>query len=79
MATSATSATPQASYHRLFHPESGLYVRLGWKFTESGKPIVNARLTRRDRASRFPRWSSAAECFARYLSGSALEIVRSDV
>lgn len=72
-------ATPAApSYHRIQDIESQLYVRFSWKFTESGKAIVRARLTRREQASRFPSHRSAAEAFARYIGPAPLEIVRCD-
>jgi len=65
--------------YRIQEPQSGLYVR----FTcvpapRDEAPKIVARLTRRDRATRFTRHSIAAECFARYLVGQPLEIVRSD-
>lgn len=57
---------------------SQLYVRFTCKPSPGREPLVTARLTRRERASRFTRHSAAAECFARYLPGAAAEIVRCD-
>ncbi len=74
----ATPAAPGRSYHRIQDVESQLYVRFSWKFTDSGKPIVRARLTRRDHASRFPSHAAAAEAFASYIGAAPLEIVRCD-
>ena len=82
----ASPLTPPASRpggtpscYRIQDPESRLYVR----FTcipapRDQAPRIVARLTRRDRATRFPRYAGAAECFARFLAGQPLEIVRSD-
>jgi hypothetical protein len=75
----ASPAAPTPAWYRIQDPLSGLYVR----FTcvpapRDQAPRIKAQLTRRDRATRFVRHAAAAECFARYLHGEPLEIVRSD-
>lgn len=71
-------ATAQPSFYRIQDAETQLYVRFSWKFTDSGKPIVRAHLTRRDKASRFARHGQAVLAFTRYLGAAPLEIVRCD-
>ena len=72
-------ASPAApSVYRIQDVESQLYVRFTCLPSPGPAPRVVARLTRRDRASRFTRHAAAAECFARYLAGQPLEIVRND-
>jgi hypothetical protein len=79
------------SVHRIQEPDSGLYIRFTCTLAPSPKcegviphpsslipPRVKATLTRRDRASRFVTHAAAAECFARYLPGQPLDIVRCD-
>lgn len=58
--------------------ESQLYVRLTCKPAPGRQPKVVARLTKRERASRFVTHDAAAECFSRYLPGSIADIVRCD-
>ncbi len=74
----AATAAPTSSYYRIQDVATQLYVRFSWKFTDSGKAIVRARLTRRDWASRFTRRLAAEEAFSRYIGAAPLEIVRSD-
>lgn len=74
----AAPAAPTQSWHRLQHPESGLYVRLTCRIGARGKPLVTARLAPRAKASRFTTWDAAAEILGVYLPGQPLEIERSD-
>lgn len=68
-----------ASFHRLQHSETGLYVRLTCiPAPRDQAPRIVVRLTRRDRATRFPSHSAAQECFARFIGPAPLEIVRGD-
>jgi hypothetical protein len=72
------STTPQ-SFYRLQHPETQLYVRLTCvPAPRDQAPRITVRLTRRDRATRFPSHAAAVQCFARYIGAAPLEIVRSD-
>ena len=78
-AVPATPGTNPTSFYRIQDPESRLYVRFTCATaTHERAPRIVARLTRRDRATRFARHSAAAECFARFLPGATLEIVRCD-
>lgn len=76
------TAAPDAgtpSVYRIQEPLSGLYIRLTCTpAPRDAAPRIVARLTRRDRATRFVRHSAAAECFNRYLQGATLDIVRCD-
>ena len=67
-----------ASVYQIQDVASGLYVRFTCKPSPGRQPNVTARLTNRERASRFTRHSAAAECFARYLPGAVADIVRCD-
>ena len=73
----ASPAAPTTVY-RIQDVESQLYVRFTCLPSPGREPRIIARLTRRDRASRFTRHAAAAECFARYLAGATLDIVRCD-
>ncbi len=83
--------TQPIACYRVQEPDSGLYIRFTCTLFTSPKregviphpsslilPRVKATLTRRDRASRFVTHAAAAECFARYLPGQPLDIVRCD-
>jgi len=67
------------SVYRIQEPQSGLYVRFHCATPiPGGNTRITARLTQRDRATRFPTFPAAARCFARALGAAPLEIVRSD-
>jgi hypothetical protein len=79
METAAAPRSGTPSVYRIQEPTSGLYIRFTCQPAPRDEaPRIVAKLTRRDRATRFTRHAAAAECFARYLAGSALEIVRCD-
>lgn len=81
MSTHASPGSTQKpdGFHRLFHPESGLYVRLTCTpAPRDHAPRIVVRLTPRNRATRFPSHAAAVQCFGRYIGAAPLEIVRSD-
>ncbi len=75
---STTSITPQPDCYRIQDPQSQLYVRFTCLPSPGPKPRVTAKLTTRNRASRFTKRAAAEQCFAAYLAGATLDIVRCD-
>lgn len=71
--------TLKTPHYRIDDPESALSVRFTCdKSSPNAAPKVRARLVRQDKATPFATHRQAAECFARFLAGQALDIVRVD-
>jgi hypothetical protein len=71
--------THKTPHWRIDHPDSGLAV----EFVSESAPLplaprIHARLTRPERATTFATRDHAVECFAKFLQGQVLDIVRID-
>lgn len=64
-------------HHRIVDPNSDLAIRFTCTPATAGEaPRVRARLTPAQYATRFTTRAVAEQCFARYLVGEVLEIVK---
>lgn len=71
--------TPKTPFYRIDDPHSGLAVEFVSESAPMAQaPRIHARLTRSDRATIFATRDHAADCFAKFLQGQALEINRID-
>jgi hypothetical protein len=73
------AVTLKTPHYRIDDPNARLSVRfICEKSNASAAPKVFARLTKPADATTFNSFAQAAECFAKYLAGATLDIVRVD-
>jgi hypothetical protein len=71
--------TAKTPHYRIDDPQTGLAVRFrDVAVPKPAAPKIVASLVKPEKATTFSNWAHAAACFAAYLAGQPLEIVRVD-